>query len=487
MPAMNWNEIARVVGELQAFSGASLSRAHMPDGETLLLDLRAQGRNHLLLINVGDDRTRLHFVAERPANPPNPYAFMMLLRSRLEPARLAGISQPEGERLVRFDFLAPQENGESLAYALVAELTGRHANVLLLDAEGTILGSLRPNRSEKRRLATGARYAPPTPLPLKLMPIRYAPGDGPFPENAGVAAHFGGLAETDRREMLFREAQRELKKRLDKAERVTAALQNDLAEARQADRFRHWGDLLRTYYPRLKRGLAEIVVDDILADSGASATIPLDPRLSPEENIAACYRRAKKGQRGQPILEARLAEQDEIRDRLLRLAELLDERTEEAVAKVRAALGLDIENPAEPKAVREAFIRALPYRRYVSASGREIRVGKNAAANDVLTWRHTKGEDFWFHASAHAGSHVVVPMARDAELDAETLLDAATLAAHHSKAKGEAEVIYCRARQLRKPRKAPPGRVLVSGHKTMRVVVDPLRLKRLKASAKPEG
>jgi predicted ribosome quality control (RQC) complex YloA/Tae2 family protein len=78
------------------------------------------------------------------------------------------------------------------------------------------------------------------------------------------------------------------------------------------------------------------------------------------------------------------------------------------------------------------------------------------------------------------GAHVIVPTSGKS-VDGETLLDAATLAAHHSNARGEAQVdvVYVARKLVRKPPKSAPGTVTHSGGKTIRVRMEPSRLERL--------
>jgi predicted ribosome quality control (RQC) complex YloA/Tae2 family protein len=111
-------------------------------------------------------------------------------------------------------------------------------------------------------------------------------------------------------------------------------------------------------------------------------------------------------------------------------------------------------------------------------------VGKNARCNDELTTKIAKGSDLWLHSRDTPGSHVVVQRQRGRELAHETLLDAATLAAHFSKASQEAQVdvMYTEAKYVRKVKGAAPGSVTVAGAKTLRVRLDATRLTRLLAT-----
>lgn len=477
MCAMNAEEILAVVGELQSLRGSKIKRVHQPEERTIVLDLRHSGRNRFLLISADNDQSRLHLTDKKPPNPRIPYGFVSLLRARLSVARLDAIESAEGERLVLLDFEALVDGGRS-GFRLACELTGRHANIFLLDEKGAILGSIRPNRSNKRRLVAGRSYTPPFPLskPGRDQHIRFSPGGGDFPINAGAERAFGDEAGEFALRLRTNEARRIVRRKLKRTEKAERALETELHAAELAPVHRLWADLLQIDFKKLKPGLERIELEDIISPGGGGVTVELDPRLSPRDNIEALYKRAKKGDRAKPVILDRMKTISDEHDRLLRLGELLDEDTPEATDRVRGILGLDLEAPRSR--IKEK--KALPYRRFVSAKGREIRVGKGARENDLLTFRHSKGGDFWFHATGYSGSHVVVPMPRASELDPETLLDAAALAAHYSKAKGGAvEVAYTRVKHVKKAGKGKPGLVSLSNQKTVFVEHGEERIRRL--------
>lgn len=122
----------------------------------------------------------------------------------------------------------------------------------------------------------------------------------------------------------------------------------------------------------------------------------------------------------------------------------------------------------------------MPYRAFRSANGARILVGRSARDNDALTLRVARGNDVWLHARGVQGSHVVVPDAGEAP-DARTLGDAALLAAHFSRARGEeaAEVAWTRRKHVRKPKGAAPGSVIATQERTLRVRLDAARLAEL--------
>jgi predicted ribosome quality control (RQC) complex YloA/Tae2 family protein len=117
---------------------------------------------------------------------------------------------------------------------------------------------------------------------------------------------------------------------------------------------------------------------------------------------------------------------------------------------------------------------ALPYRVFLSSGGLEIRVGRGAADNDALTFRHSTPDDVWLHARDAAGAHVVLRWNEDAPPPARDLKEAAVLAALNSKAKrsGTVPVDWTLCRYVRKHRGAPPGEVEIQRVKTVFVEPD---------------
>lgn len=131
----------------------------------------------------------------------------------------------------------------------------------------------------------------------------------------------------------------------------------------------------------------------------------------------------------------------------------------------------------------------LPYHVYDSIDGIEIRVGRGAADNDLLSCRpaHRDGANWWMHVSGYPGSHVVIRSTDDnlPTTRRQTVLDAAVLTAVHSKASagGRVQVSLTRCRDVSKPRGAKPGLVQLTGEIhtiTVDVKAESKRLARLK-------
>lgn len=67
--------------------------------------------------------------------------FCMLLRKHLTGARLREVVQPDFERVMVLIFDARDEFGEPCEKRLIAELMGRHSNIILVDGDGKIIDS----------------------------------------------------------------------------------------------------------------------------------------------------------------------------------------------------------------------------------------------------------------------------------------------------------------------------------------------------------
>jgi predicted ribosome quality control (RQC) complex YloA/Tae2 family protein len=482
-------EIAHVVAELAPLlAGLPVGKVYEAWGHTLLIEL---GKERLILA-AHPRASRLHTTGARgKLDTPGaaPSGFAMLLRKRLGGLRLHQLALPiAGERVVELGFGAGRER-------LVVELTGPHANVFLVDAAGALVASLRPSRSTTRPLAPGATYEPPPPAPATA---RWRGGDrfGPPPgTSARVAAHYEHELAREEESALREQLAGVLRKAVDRLERRETALGADLAKAGEAEIYRKYGDLLLAHAWELPgRGATSVTVSDDFED-GSPLTIVLLPTLDGKQNAARYYKQHKRLTGGKKRIHERLAAtRAGLEHARARLAELHNRD----LAGLRALVAtLPPELRPAPGETRRARARrrdedaaeaaALPYREYRSLAGDVILVGKSASDNDTLSFRVARGNDLWMHTRDAPGAHVVVKR-RGKESGATglaeaTMLDAATLAAHNSPLASEAQVdvTYTAAKNLRKPRGAPPGLVYVSDAKTLRVRMDPERLARLLA------
>jgi predicted ribosome quality control (RQC) complex YloA/Tae2 family protein len=150
-----------VLSECEALVGGQLQEVRQPEPLTLVLHIYAQRQEHRLLISAHPQFARLHLITKKLPNAPTPPPFCQSLRKHLEGARLRQIGQVGFDRIVLLEFETPEGS-----YRLVAELMGKHSNLMLVHASGIIVSALKwvsPRQSQLRPIRSGEPYRlPPT-------------------------------------------------------------------------------------------------------------------------------------------------------------------------------------------------------------------------------------------------------------------------------------------------------------------------------------
>ena len=445
-------------------------------------------------------------------------------------ARAAGelisAEQVKLDRALRLEFAPFRGFVEAPAVTLVAELTGRNCNLILLDEAGTILGAAREVSSSINRfreVRAGLPYEPPPPydkqdprtlseaeltallVGRKLSDLRSVlDGIGPeltaalaqlvgVPRNQtlreadagraaalvrrlgkapsavlgelGGRADLGTLREAEAREGRVQRLRSALGKRRSLAQKRLDDLTRTLEAALEADELRGDADLLMAYPKQVPPHAARVTLPDF---SGEDREVALDTRLSAVENAQAFYERAKKRE---SRLEGAAAREEGLKTELAELTELLGRLPELPEAEVKA-LSQAYLSGTKPQG------RAAPGTRYTSPQGFEVWVGRSSRGNDELTFKVAKSRDLWLHAQGYPGSHVIV-RAENRDVPFETVLFAAQLAAAYSKASlsDNVPVDYTLKKNVWKPKGGAPGAVNFSQQRT--VYVTPSR--------RPEG
>ncbi len=195
--------------------GAKIEKVQQPERDLLLLSLRTKSGNRKLLLSAGVGSARAHFTAESMENPAEPPMFCMLLRKHLTGARVLSLTQPEHERLLRFELESRDEMGDTARRALVLELIGRSSNLILVGPDGRIVDCLRRMDyagDELRRLLPGMLYRlPPKQDKHSVFDMREdgigavtAPADRSQPVDRWLLSRFSGLSPLVCRELAHR-------------------------------------------------------------------------------------------------------------------------------------------------------------------------------------------------------------------------------------------------------------------------------------------
>ncbi len=273
---------------------------------------------------------------------------------------------------------------------------------------------------------------------------------------------FADLGPSRRRGIVAKAIARQLRRK----RRAVTKVQAEIDDAERADEYRAKGQLILARKDSIKRGDTSAALLDY--DGATRIEVEIDPKLTPQDNAATYFRRAKKAEK-----------------RALRAPERLESLRTEVEELERAAAAAQEADGAELERLEESFTRPISargrkakqeervhYRTYHISGGWDVLVGKTNRDNDVLTHRVARPSDLWFHARQVAGSHVVLRIPDgDRRPDRQAILETAAIAAFHSKAgrSSKVSVSYTEKRHVRKPRGAKPGLAVISKEKSVMV------------------
>ena len=555
-----------------------IDKVQQPARDQVILLLRGNKR---LLLNAGANAPRIQLTEVPRDNPAEPPMFCMLLRKHLVGARVADITQPPLERLVRMELDITDDFGQPGKRTLVLEAMGRRSNLILLDGEGRVIDCMRrvdADMSAARQVLPGLYYEPPAAV--GRLPVteeteagfreKLSAGNPERQIDAFLLDHYFGISPLMARELAFRttgetdshlfgldragedrlweelsefisavqencftpiclvkegrpfefsclpirqygsaaeqetyesfsalldafyearERQERVRQRgadlirtattaRDRLRRKLAMQEKDYAATQDRDRLRVCGDLITSNLYRMERGQSKLVCENFYDENCAETTIQLDPLLTPQQNAAKYYKRYTKAK----TAEKYLREQMEIARRDLEYLESVLEEIQHAEAEQDF---IEIRNELRDagflrKQGKKEIKRAAKPRGFRTTSGFRVLVGRNNRQNDQLTCKEADHRDLWFHTQKIHGSHVIL-CTEGREVDDDTIVEVAKLAAYYSQAResGNVPVDYTMVKNVKKPAGARPGMVIYKTCRTVNVTPDEALVKRL--------
>lgn len=266
----------------------------------------------------------------------------------------------------------------------------------------------------------------------------------------------------------------------DRVRRKLAAQEKELAACLDRDHLRICGELITANLYRMERGQSRLTAQNYYDENCADVDIPLDVRLSPQENAARYFKQYAKAKTAEKYLTAQLQRgREELQYLESVLQELAQAESEQDFNDIRTELTdggyLRGRGKKQP-----GFQRASKPREFRSSAGLRILVGRNNRQNDRLTTKDADKRDIWLHTQKIHGSHVIL-CTGGAEPDEQSLMEAASLAAYFSQAQGSTKVPvdYTPVKFVKKPAGAKPGMVVYTTYQTMLADPDEELAKRL--------
>ena len=265
----------------------------------------------------------------------------------------------------------------------------------------------------------------------------------------------------------------------DRVSRKLAMQEKEYERTLDRDRLRIFGELITANFYRMERGQARLVAQNYYEESCPDVEIPLDVRLSPQENAARYFKQYAKAKTAERVLAEQM---EKGRGELVYLESVLQElklaESEQDFNDIRAELESGGYLRGKGKK-QPGFQRASRPREFRSSAGLRILVGRNNRQNDKLT-KDAQRWDIWFHTQKIHGSHVIL-CTDGTEPDERSLYEAAVLAAYYSQGRdsGKVNVDYTPARYVKKPAGSRPGMVVYTTYQTMAVAPDESLVKSL--------
>ena len=514
--------LAAVVQECQPFVGGRIQKVLLAAPNELAVAIYKE-REQYLLLSADPQFARAHWIARRPEGMDATPA-LTLFRRYLKEAKVAFVRQRGLDRVLEIGADGPEG-----PVVLVAELMGKHANVMLVAEDRRVVAALKwigPKLS-RRPILPGQPYeAPPLPdrppfteakpgddlndyegaspflqrliqagYPLadaqaRVREGRYEtlafPGHGAYPLPLDVLNLVGypRLTLSTALEAHFAEAQRDRDLALRKQrmqnplQRVADARRVAVREIREAVRAARdvptqqmWGELILAYQYQATPGAKTL---DVMDYEGREISIPLKTDLTPLENAQRYFDKAKRVKSRAAAMaeqEVRIARDlEEVEGLLLRLERALDPAELDAIEAEIDRRRWRHRAPAPTRRKEERPFAGHAVREMLSPGGYRVLYGETATANDYLTTKVARPSDYWFHVRGGGGAHVVLmTMNQPQRVQMPDLIYAAQLAKRHSSQKhsGYVSVDYTLKKYVRKPRGSAPGLAVYTHEKTL--------------------
>lgn len=245
--------------------------------------------------------------------------------------------------------------------------------------------------------------------------------------------------------------------------RISKKISLQQAELKQcADRelLRISAELINANLYRLEKGAVYYDLENYY-DENKVLRIKADPSKSPAQNAQKYFKDYRKAKTAETMLTELIEKGKEELQYLETVADALDRASTQAeIEEIRNELAVSgfmlfkrKNNSKQPK--------LLPPMEYRTTDGFRVLVGRNNMQNDKLSLKTAQKSDMWLHTQKFPGSHVII-VSDGKEISDDAIVEAAEIAAYHSKAR-DAKLVpvdYTYVKHLKKPQGAPPGKVI---------------------------
>ncbi|MBQ7549756.1 MAG: NFACT family protein [Clostridia bacterium] len=256
--------------------------------------------------------------------------------------------------------------------------------------------------------------------------------------------------------------------------------QAELTRCADREKLRISAELISANLYRLEKGAPYYEIENYY-DGGRIMRIKADPAKSPSANAQKYYKDYRKAKTAEQLLCGLIEEGQQDLQYLESVADALERAENRAeIDEIRNELTAAgyIKKHAKKTGGQT---KLLPPIEYMTSDGFRVLVGRNNMQNDRLSLKTAAKTDMWLHTQKIHGSHVII-VGGSREISDEAIVEAAEIAAYHSKAR-DAKLVpvdYTLVKNLKKPQGAPPGKVIYHVYYSVNVTPDREKIEKMR-------
>jgi len=399
---------------------------------------------------------------------------------QIEKADLIKTSIADNDRIIRFDLRLRDIYQNTVDYALIFECIPPNPNLIFCRRDGEVFRILDARQqysladNPQRQILPGLIYQPPqTSYSPNLsasapsLSIQTPEGTQCYEDvNLYLASYYDLVIKRNESDELQRRLIRDWHRILDKKQRKIAAQTRELRDAKLADKWYQYAEIIKYNLGSIKKGQTELISVNYYVADAAEVTIPLDPKVDAVRNMQGYIKKYHKARNGAAVIAKNLAESE---------AEV--ETIKGILIRIEAGEVVYPEAKSGRRSISQSISKLDKLLRVKIDQDWEIVVGRKASENDFVSTELGRPHDWWFHTRIYRGAHVLLRNFSKKEPPNWLVEMCCSLAAYYSKARfsQNVPVDYTQMRYVRKPRKSPLGFVTYSNHHT--VFAHPLDLR----------
>lgn len=248
--------------------------------------------------------------------------------------------------------------------------------------------------------------------------------------------------------------------------------QAELKQCADREKLRISAELINANLYKLEKGSLFYDLENYY-DENRIMRIKADPSKSPAANAQKYFKDYRKAKTAEQMLTGLIEQGRQDLQYLETVADALDRAsTQGEIDEIRQELVVSGFMKSRRKG-NSKQPKLLPPMEYQTSDGFKVLVGRNNMQNDRLSLKTAAKNDMWLHTQKFPGSHVII-VSDNREISDNAIVEAAEIAAYHSKAR-DAKLVpvdYTYVKNLKKPQGAPLGKVIYHVYYSVNVTPD---------------